>query len=42
MAYYLYLTLNMMIGEPGTTFIITWDEGGKLMLISGARMVIVD
>ena len=30
-----------MIDEPGATFIITWDEGGKYMLICGARMVIV-
>jgi hypothetical protein len=31
----------MMIDEPGATFIKTWDEGGKYMLISGAQMVIV-
>ena len=30
-----------MIDEPGATFIITWDEGGKYMLLSGAQMVIV-
>ena len=25
----MYLILNMVIGQPGAQFIITWDEGGK-------------
>jgi hypothetical protein len=37
----MYLTLNMMIGEPVAKCNITWDEGGKYMLIKGAWMDIV-